>query len=295
VRPTADAFALTPDELDRALPTADALLPLLSVRVDDALLARAPRLRIVANYAVGYDNVDLTAATRRRVVVTNTPDVLTPATADLTLALLLAAARRLREADLLIRSGTWRGWSPGELVGLDLDGALLGVVGMGRIGRAVAARARGFGMRIAYASPRSLDVPDAQHLPLDELLARADVVTLHCPLSPSTRHLIGARELARMKPTAIVVNTARGPIVDEAALADALARGQIAGAGLDVFEDEPRVHPGLVASPRAVLAPHLGSATRGARAGMAESAARSIRDLFAGERPAHVINPDALG
>jgi glyoxylate reductase len=295
VAPMGDAVVLAPDELARALVDADALLPLLTVRVDEALLARAPRLRIVANCAVGYDNVDVEAATRRGVVVTNTPDVLTDATADLTMALLLAAARRLPEGDRLARSGQWRGLAPQQLLGLDLDGAQLGLVGLGRIGGAVARRARGFGMRIAYSAPRPVpSESEAAHLPLDELCATSDAVSIHCPLLPSTRHLIGRAQLARMKPTAVLVNTARGPIVDEAALAEAIEAGRIAGAGLDVFEHEPAIDARLVASPRVALMPHAGSAARGARTRMAERAAESIADWLAGRRPAHVVNPEAL-
>jgi glyoxylate reductase len=290
---------LAPERLRAELADADALLPLLTLRVDEALLAAAPRLRIVANYAVGLDNVDLAAATRRGVVVTHTPGVLTEATADLTMALLLAAARRLPEADQLIRSGGWSGWTPELLPGLDLDGARLGVIGLGRIGRAVAHRACAFGMRIHYAQPRPAPVEvearlGATQLPLETLLAECDVVTLHCPLTAETRHLLDGAQLGRMKPTAVLVNTARGTIVDEAALAEALAAGRPGFAGLDVFEDEPRVHAALVGNPRVALTPHVGSATRGARAKMAETAAQSIADFFAGRRPAHVANPDAL-
>lgn len=295
IAPPAGQDFLSSDELDRALADADALLPLLSLRIDEALLQRASKLRIVANYAVGYDNVDVAACTRRGVVVTNTPGVLTEATADLTMALVLAAARRLREAMALTGSGGWRGWRPEQLIGLDLDGALLGVIGLGRIGRAVAARARGFGMKVAYSQPRaSQGAVEHQHLPLDELLRRADVVSIHCPLGPSTRHLIGARELDLMKPDAVLVNTARGPIVDEAALIAALDRGQLLGVGLDVFEDEPRIPRALLDCPRVVCLPHIGSAARRARARMAETAAQSIADLLAGRRPAHPVNPEAL-
>jgi glyoxylate reductase len=291
VRPVEEA-QFSAERVRAEVADADALLPLLSVRVDDSFLAAAPRLRIVANYAVGYDNVDLAAATRRGVAVTNTPDVLTAATADLTLALLLAAARRLPEATALVRAGAWSGWEPEQLVGLDLDGARLGVVGPGRIGRAVAERARAFGMVVCYSGPRAVD--GFARLPLDELLASADVVSLHCPLNAETHHLIGARELSLMKPTALLINTARGAIVDEVALADALERGHLGGVGLDVFEHEPRITPRLTACPRAVLTPHVGSATRGARARMAESAAQSIADFLDGRRPAHLVNPAVL-
>jgi glyoxylate reductase len=273
---------------------AEGLLALLSLRVDQGLLDAAPRLQIVANYAVGYDNVDVDAARRRGLTVTNTPGVLTEATADLTLALMLAAARRLGEGGALARSGQWHGWEPEQLPAVDLDDAICGIVGLGRIGRAVAERARAFGMRIVYAQPRQA-LPEveaalaARWLPLEELLTVADVVTLHCPLSPATRHLIGAAELMRMKPRAVLVNTARGPIVDEAALATALERGHLLAVGLDVFEDEPRIHPGLLNTPRAILMPHLGSSTPRARTRMAEAAAQSLADFFAGRRPAHVV------
>jgi glyoxylate reductase len=286
-------------ELDAALVDADGWVALLTDRVDAARLDRAPRLRVVANFAVGVNNVDLDAATARRVIVTHTPDVLTEATADLAFGLLLAAARRFHEGEALARSGAWRGWAPDQLLGAEVHGRTLGVVGLGRIGRAMAARARGFDLRVVYAGPRRAPAHlewalEARHVPLDELLAEADFVSLHCPLPDETRHLVGARELARMKPGAVLVNTARGPIVDEAALADALARGHLGGAGLDVYEDEPRVHPALAASPRAVLLPHLGSATVATRARMAELAAGSVADVLAGRRPRHVANAEVL-
>jgi len=286
-------------ELPRArlvaeLADADGLLALLKLRVDDALLDGAPRLRVVANYAVGYDNVDLAATRRRGIVVTNTPDVLTGATADLTMALMLAAARRLGEGAEMIEEGRWHGWEPEQLPALDLDGAQLGIVGLGRIGQAVARRARGFGLRIVYSAPRPAAPAveaelGARRLELDALVATSDIVTLHCPLSPATHHLMNAARLGAMKPRAVLVNTARGPIVDEAALAAALERGQLLGVGLDVFEHEPRVPPALVSCPRAILMPHLGSSTPAARAAMAELAAQSIADVLAGRRPAHVV------
>jgi len=217
----------------------DALLCLLTDRIDDALLAAAPRLRIVANMAVGTDNVDLAAARARNVAVSNTPDVLTDATADLTWALLLATARRLAWGDRYVRGGGFTGWHPELGIGADVTGRTLGIVGPGRIGRAVAERARGFRMEVLLHGRSSTG------LPLDELLERSDFVSLHLPLSPETRHLIGERELRRMRPHAILVNTARGPIVDEAALVRALREGWIAGAGLDVFEREPALAPGL--------------------------------------------------
>jgi glyoxylate reductase len=280
-----------------AVADADALIAVLRDRIDGELLAAAPRLRVVANCAVGFDNVDLAAAAARRLPVTNTPGVLTDATADFAFALLLAAARRVVEGDALARSGRWTGWEPTQLLGAEVAGRTLGIVGMGRIGRAVARRARGFSMSIVYAA-RS-DVPEeaaqgAQHVPVDELLGVADFVSLHCPLTPETAHLIDAAALRRMKRTAILINTARGGCVDEAALAAALRSGAIAGAGLDVFEREPLIHADLRAAPGVVLAPHAGSATTSTRARMAEICARAVRDALAGRRPATVVNPEAL-
>jgi glyoxylate reductase len=267
-------------ELLDAVAGVDGIITLLSDRVDDELLDRAPRLRVVANFAVGLDNVDLAACARRGVAVCNTPDVLTDATADLTLALILAAARRVVEGDSMVRAGTWTGWEPGQLLGMELAGRTLGIVGNGRIGRAVARRGAAFGMRVITSRPA----------PLDELLAASDVVSLHVPLTPATRGLIGARELGLMKPTAILINTARGACVDEAALIDALDGGRIGGAGLDVYTREPEVPEGLRRQPRAVLLPHLGSATRETRARMAELAATGARDVLDGKRPANLVN-----
>jgi glyoxylate reductase len=268
---------------------ADVILTQLGDRVDEELLdAAGPDLRCVCNVAVGYDNVDLGELGRRGVALTNTPGVLDDATADLTLGLILAATRRLGEGERLIRSGQpWR-WSMDFLLGRGLRDKLLGVVGLGAIGSRVAERARAFGMRVAYnnrgEAPAAVTVPlEAERLELDELLARADVVSLHCPLTEQTRHLIGARELALMKPTATLVNTARGPVVDEAALAVALREGTIASAGLDVFEREPEVDPGLLELENVVLVPHLGSATLETRAAMAELAARNAVAAARGE------------
>ena len=272
------------DGLLRAVAGAHGLIALLTDRVDDALLeAAGPQLQVVANHAVGIDNIDVDACTRRGVVVTNTPDVLTEATADMTFALLLAAARRIVEGDALVRGGSWTGWEPTQHLGADVAGATLGIVGLGRIGKAVARRAGGFGMKVVHHS-RSGGVPFA------ELLVTSDFISLHCPLDPSTRHLIDATALAGMKPTAILVNTARGGCVDEAALAAALAAGTIAGAALDVFEDEPRVHRGLLASRKVVLAPHAGSATTSARRRMGEICATAVRAVLDGRRPDTVVN-----
>ncbi|HKR98341.1 MAG TPA: D-glycerate dehydrogenase [Candidatus Dormibacteraeota bacterium] len=264
---------------------ADGLLSQLTERVDADLLDRCPRLVAVANYAVGYDNIDVEAATARGVAVGNTPDVLTDATADLTWALMLAAARRLPEGERAVRSGTWS-WEPDFLLGQDVYGATLGIVGMGRIGRAVAQRGSGFEMEVIHHS-RSGGVP------LDELLARADYVSLHAPLTPETRGLIGERELRLMKDSAILVNTARGPLVHTDALVRALQDGWIAGAGLDVTDPEP-LPPGhrLLSCPRLAIAPHIGSATHTARAAMADRAVDNLLAALRGERMPYCVNPE---
>jgi len=261
------------------LPDADALVPTPREKVTEALVALAPRLRVVANCAVGTDNVDLDACRRHGVVVTNTPGVLTDATADLAWLLVLAVARRLREGEALLRSGTWSGWKPLELLGRSLAGKTLGVYGMGRIGNAVARRAEAFGMRVVGIVEG--DPPDA----FERLLAESDVVSIHVPLTPATRGRFGESELARMKPGAILVNTSRGPVVDEAALARALAAGHLGGAGLDVFEKEPEVHPDLLPLPNVVLLPHLGSATRETRLTMARTACEEAARVLRGEAP----------
>jgi glyoxylate reductase len=288
------------DERETAIPRADllalvagaeAILTLLGDQVDEELLeAAGPQLRCVANVAVGYDNVDVAAATQRGVVVTNTPGVLDEATADLTMALILAATRRLAEGDRLVRSGRDWSWGMGFMLGSSLQGKLLGIVGLGRIGLWVAQRARAFGMEIAYhqRNPVPAEVETAlraERMSLERLLAEADVLSLHCPLTPETHHLIGAAELRAMKPSAVLVNAARGPIVDEAALAEALAAGTIAAAALDVYEREPQVEPRLLELDNAVLAPHLGSATVETRMAMAGLAARNAISVLSGQGP----------
>jgi glyoxylate reductase len=268
------------DEVARLhLPDADGLVPTPREKVTDALLVLAPRLRVVANCAVGTDNVDLAACARRGVVVTNTPGVLTDATADLAWLLLLAVTRRLREGEALLRSGTWTGWKPLELLGTGLAGKTIGIWGMGRIGGAVARRAEAFGMKVLGVVEG--DPPEA----FERLLAESDVVSIHVPLTPATRGRFGGDELARMKPGAILINTARGPVVDEAALAAALASGHLGGAGLDVFEKEPEVHPALLPLPNVVLLPHLGSATRETRLAMARTACEEAARVLRGEAP----------
>ncbi len=271
---------------------ADAIICTLTERIDEAVLAVAPRLRVIANYAVGYDNVDVTAARTRGIIVTNTPDVLTETTADLAWALLLASARRVVEGDQLVRGGGWNGWEPTQLLGTEVYGKTLGVVGMGRIGQAVARRATGFHMPVLYHSRHPLDQgtgpPSWQSVSFQALLRQADFVSLHVPLTTETRHLIGAAQLRLMRPTAFLINTARGPIVDEAALIEALAQGTIAGAGLDVYEAEPRLHRGLVGLRNVVLLPHLGSATHETRIRMGLLCVENVRAVLEGRPP---LNP----
>jgi glyoxylate reductase len=258
----------------------------LGDRIDGETIHAATRLKILANYAVGYNNINLAAARQRGLVVTNTPDVLTDATADLTWALLLATARRVVEGDALIRSGRWTGWSPTQLLGAEVSGKTLGIIGMGRIGQAVAHRAVGFRMPVRYHTRQPLAASSLsrewEHRSLRDLLVEADVVTIHVPLTSSTQHLIGARELAWMRPTAFVINTARGPIIEEWALADALKLGIIAGAGLDVYEREPAIHSALVQLKQVVLLPHLGSATLQARVQMGLVCLKNIQAVLDG-------------
>ena len=281
-------------DLAAALAGYAGLVCLLTDRVNAAVLTANPDLAVVANVAVGYDNIDLAAARRLGIVITNAPGVLTDATADLAMALILGTARRLPEADAFVRDGRWTSFHllP-DLIGVDVYGATLGIVGMGRIGQAVARRAaHGFGMRVLYHSRTRLpdDSVPAHPVPLEQLLAEADFVSLHAPSTPQTWHLIGAAELAQMKASAILVNTSRGPLVDEEALVDALARGQIAGAGLDVFEAEPTVHSGLLAlRDRVVLLPHLGSATRRTRRDMAATALANAAAVLRGEPPPNPV------
>jgi glyoxylate reductase len=284
-----------PDGWRDQLIDADALLCLLTDRIDAAVLERAPRLRVVANAVVGYEHVDLHACAARGIVVTNTPDVLTEATADLTWALILATVRQLPQAERSLRAGEFHGWGFWDYLGGDLAGATLGIYGMGRIGRAVARRAAGFGMRVVYHSRTRLsaeaeDELAAEYVSFDELLARSDVLTLHAPLTPATRHAIGREALARMRPGAYLVNTARGALVDEAALVEALRDGHLAGAGLDVFEREPELAAGLLDLPNAVLLPHIGSATRDTRTRMAMLAARNAHAVLSGRAPPNPVS-----
>jgi glyoxylate reductase len=258
-------------------------------RVDEALLAGLPRLRHLASYGVGVNHLDLEACRRRRLLVTNTPGVVTEATAEQAVALLLAAARRVVEGDRIIRRGGWTSVDPSWLLGTGLDGKVLGLIGFGRIGQAVARRAAPLGLSIVYTSPRPVPFPGARWLPLDELLRQADVVSLHCPLTPETENLLSRGRLALLKPGAIVVNTSRGAVVDDAALAEALASGRVAAAGLDVFPEEPVVPPAYLALENVVLTPHLGSGTRETRGAMAAMVVEEVLRVGRGEPPRHPV------
>ena len=280
---------------------ADVLCPQLQERIDAPVLdAGSPRLRCVSLYAVGFDNVDIAAATERHIVVGHTPDVLTDATADCAIGLMFAAARRLSEGDRQVRAGAWHGWAPTYMLGLQITGARLGLVGFGRIGQAVGRRALGLGMRVSYHDPTDPPVAGdlrdrVESVGFDRLLRESDVISLHTPLTESTRHLIGAAELRAMQPASILVNTSRGAIIDEQALVQALQGGSIAGAGLDVYEHEPRLSPGLVDCATAVLSPHLGSATVQTRSAMAGRTADNALDALAGRVPRSCVNPQAWG
>jgi glyoxylate reductase len=286
------------EELLSRLKDKEGLICLLTEKVADELLRAAPKLRIVANVAVGYDNVDVPACTKRGVVVTNTPGVLDETTADFAWALMMAVARRVVEADQYVRAGNWRGWNFDQFCGTDVWGKTLGIVGFGRIGRAVARRAAGFGMKVIYSSkahaPEDVEKElHAEYRDLNALLGEADFVSLHVPLNGDTRQMFDAPKFSRMKPTAYLINTARGPVVDEAALVHALESKKIAGAGLDVFEQEPFVHPGLKRA-NVILAPHLGSASNETRAKMALVAAQNTVALFQGRRPPNMVNPEVI-
>jgi gluconate 2-dehydrogenase len=288
--------ALQPAELAEACQEAEGVL-VVGARITEEVLRRASKLKIVANCGVGYDHIDVAACTARRIVVTNTPEVLTDTTADLAFALLMATARRIAEGDRFVREGRWQRSEWGLLWGTDVFGRTLGLYGFGRIGRTVAWRALGFSMRVLYYDQvrppltveRELKVQYAER---ETLLRESDFLSLHLPLTPQTRHVIGAAELALMKPTAILINAARGQVVDEEALVQALQAKKIAGAGLDVFEHEPRVHPALLEMPNVVLLPHVGSATAETRFKMAMLAAENLLAALDGGRPPNVVNPE---
>ena len=286
------------EELLRRVAGCDGVLTLLTDRVDDEFLdAAGKKLRVVSNYAVGFDNIDVAACTRRGVMCSNTPDVLTETTADTAWALLMAAARRIAEGDRFLRRRQPWVWGPLMMLGQDMNGRTLGIVGFGRIGQAMARRARGFGMKVIYydayrPAPEVERGLGAEFRELDDLLAEADLVTLHTNLSPETHHLINAERLAKMKSTAVLVNTSRGPVIDEVALAQALKEGQIFAAGLDVFEKEPEVHPDLLDLENVVVIPHLGSATVDTRIAMGLLAAENLIAALEGRQPPTLLNPE---
>jgi len=287
------------DELARRLQGCAGVMATVMDKFDEALLERCPELRAISNIAVGYNNVDVAAATRRGIRVTNTPGVLDDTTADLTWALLMAAARRIAEGDAYVREGGWKiAFGVQFFLGQDIHHATLGIIGMGRIGQAVARRARGFDMRVVYHNRKPLASVDEQRIgaswmEMEHLLAVSDFVVCMVPYSPATHHLIGAAQIAKMKPTAILVNSARGGVVDDAALVAALTAKRIAGAGLDVFEGEPGLHPGFLELRNVVMTPHIGSASRATRLMMCETAAANLAAVLDGSRPAHLVNPQA--
>ncbi len=284
------------DVLLESVPGRDGILCILTDTIDDEVLERADKAKIFANYAVGYNNIDVDAATRRGIVITNTPGVLTDATADLAWTLLFATARKVVESDKYLRNGQFKGWGPLHFLGQDITGKTLGIVGLGRIGTAFAKRAASFKMKVLYHSQHQKEefentYPyEAKKVELDELLQRSDFVSIHVPLKSDTEHLIGKREFDLMKPHSILINTARGPIVDEQALVDALKENKIWGAGLDVYEEEPKVHPGLIDLPNTVLLPHIGSATFETRTKMGLMAVENLIAFFEGEQPPNLVN-----
>jgi len=294
-----DDLPMPRDRLIETVPDVDAILCHTSTRIDTEILDHAPRLKVVSNLGAGYDNIDVAACTARRVAVCNTPGAMVDTTADTAFALMLAVARRVGEGERWVRGGRWTHWSPTLLVGGDVWGATLGLIGLGKIGLAMARRARGFGMTILYHTrtrrPEVESELGVRYADLDTLLRESDFVSLHVPLTPETRHLIGARELALMRPTAYLINTARGAVVDQPALAEALAQGTIAGAGLDVFEREP-IDPNdpLLALENCVLIPHVGAASRATRARMAGIGATNLLNVLAGRPPVAIVNPQVL-
>ncbi len=287
------------EELMRAVSGKDGLLCLLTDKIDAEVMdAAGPNLKVISNYAVGFDNIDVAEATRRGIAVTNTPGVLTETTADLTWAILMAVARRIVEADNFLRTGQWKGWAPCLMLGHDVYGKTLGIVGLGRIGKAVARRAKGFDMRVLYYDIRRDEQAERElgvaYAPLEDLLKESDFVSIHAPLTEKTRHLIGEKELRLMKPTAFLVNVARGPLVDEAALIRALREKWIAGAALDVFEREPHVPPELIQMKNVVLVPHIGSASVETRSKMAMMAVENLLAVLEGKIPPNLVNPEVI-
>ncbi len=292
--------SISREELLKRVADKDGLICLLTEKVNEELLSVAPKLRIAATVSVGYDNIDVPACTKHKVVATNTPGVLDDTTADFAWTLLMAVARRLLEGDAWMRSGTWNGWDLDQLVGGDIWGKTLGILGFGRIGRGVARRAQGFHMRVLYndavRAPADVEKElNAEFVERDRLFRESDFISLHVPLLPDTRHLISKENLEKMKRTAFLINTSRGPVVDEAALAEALENKKIAGAALDVFEHEPKVHPALLTRKDVILTPHMASASLDTRTKMAVMAANNVVALFEGRRPPNALNAEALG
>jgi glyoxylate reductase len=292
---------MSPDELVDAMSRADVLVPTITDRLDARLLSRAgERLKLIANFGAGVDNIDVNTANQRGVIVTNTPGVLTEDTADLTMSLIMASTRRIVEGANVVQSGGFQGWSPTWMLGRRLWGKRLGIIGMGRIGQALARRGKAFGLSIHYhnrkpVSPRVAEELEATYWEsLDQMLARMDIVSINCPHTPATFHLLSARRLKLLQPTAVVINTARGEVIDEGALANMLARGEIAGAGLDVYENEPAINPKLLKLPNVVLLPHMGSATVEGRIDMGEKVIVNIKTFMDGHRPPDRVIPSML-
>lgn len=287
---------ITKEELLTYVKKSDALISMLSDPIDADVIAAGENLKVIANYAVGFNNIDVEAATAKGIAVVNTPDVLTEASADLAWALLLATSRRVLEGDIMTRAGKFRGWAPELLLGVPVYGQTLGIIGAGRIGRAVARRAKGFGMRVLYHNRNRLpeDVETElgmTYADLDQILTESDFISLHCPLTPETKHMIGAEELAKMKSTAVLINTARGPVVDENALLEALKKKQIFGAGLDVYEREPLLTPGLIDLPNVVLTPHIASADVRTRLAMVDMVLNDVKAVLDNRKPINLVNP----
>ena len=283
-------------EIIRGAAGKQGLISMLSDVIDKEAIESCPSLKVISNYAVGFNNIDLKVATAKKIIVTNTPGVLTETTADLAWALILSIARRLIEADRLVRSGRWEGWAPTQLLGNDVHGKTLGIIGLGRIGRAVASRAKGFSMKVLYHNRKRVEESverelNARSVALEDLLASSDFLSLHVPLNSETHHLIGRRELLQMKPSSYLINTARGPIVDEKTLIEVLQKRRIAGAGLDVFEKEPRISPKLLRLKNVVVLPHLGSGSIEARTQMGLIVAENLKAVVEGRTPPHQVNP----
>ncbi|MDH3311144.1 MAG: D-glycerate dehydrogenase [Gammaproteobacteria bacterium] len=296
VTPNQADTPMSPEVLATALADMEGALTTLSERIDEALLAKCPKLKAVCNIAVGYNNIDLKACHARGVMATNTPGVLDDSTADFTWALILATARRVTEAEQYLRAGKWTGWKLKQFLGTDVHHATLGILGMGRVGQAVARRARGFEMTVLYHNTRRLSAEiekscHAAYVSMDELLARADILTVHTPYSPATHHLLGATQMAKMKSTAILINAARGGVIDDAALVAALKQGALAGAGLDVFENEPSLHPGFLKLSNVVLTPHVASSSEATRRRMAMLAAENLVAALTTGKPPNLLHP----